>query len=127
MSDAFHTLSDFDLGNGAQGQFQLDNYGHVLQSLFFFRHTGGKIDAEKRKMLQRLTAEAIRFWKRVDNGIWEERETHDFTYGKVMCWLAFTSGFLPEETPAQRGMRSRPSSAVDAGANDRKSQPAGRP
>ncbi len=76
------------IGNAAQEQFQLDNYGHILQSLFFFRHTGGKIDAEKRRMVRRLTAEAIRFWKRADNGIWEERETHDFTYGKIMCWVA---------------------------------------
>ena len=76
------------IGNGAQEQFQLDNYGHVLQSLFFFRHTGGKIDAQKRKMAERLTAEAIRFWKRDDNGIWEVRETRAFTYGKVMCWVA---------------------------------------
>lgn len=70
------------IGNAAQEQFQLDNYGHVLQSHFYFRHTGGKIDAKKHKMVERLTAEARRFWRREDNGIWEEREKHDFTYGK---------------------------------------------
>ncbi len=76
------------MGNAADDQFQLDNYGHVLQSLFFFRHTGGKIDADKRKMLEHLTDEAVRFWRKADNGIWEERETSQFTYGKIMCWLA---------------------------------------
>ncbi len=76
------------LGNGALGQFQLDNYGHILQSFFFFRHTGGKIDGDKRKMLIRLTDEAKRFWRRADNGIWEVRETSQFTYGKIMCWVA---------------------------------------
>ncbi len=76
------------LGNGALGQFQLDNYGHVLQSFYFFRHTGGKIDGDKRKMLTRLTDEAKRFWRRADNGIWEVRETSQFTYGKIMCWIA---------------------------------------
>ncbi len=76
------------LGNAALGQFQLDNYGHILQSFFFFRHTGGKIDGDKRKMLTRLTDEAKRFWRRADNGIWEVRETSRFTYGKIMCWVA---------------------------------------
>ncbi|MEP6586510.1 MAG: glycoside hydrolase family 15 protein [Candidatus Udaeobacter sp.] len=76
------------IGNGALGQFQLDNYGHILQSLYFFRHTGGKIDAQKRNMLTQLTDEAVRFWRRADNGIWEVRETSQFTYGKIMCWVA---------------------------------------
>ncbi len=76
------------IGNGAQTQFQLDNYGHILQSFFFFRHTGGKIDGNIRKMLTCLTDEAKRFWRRPDNGIWEVRETSQFTYGKIMCWVA---------------------------------------
>ncbi len=76
------------IGNAAQDQFQLDNYGHVLQSFFFFRHTGGKISATERKMLQQLTEEVVQFWSRADNGIWEVRQTSQFTYGKIMCWLA---------------------------------------
>ncbi|MEP6956315.1 MAG: glycoside hydrolase family 15 protein [Chthoniobacterales bacterium] len=76
------------LGNAAEDQLQLDNYGHVLQSLFFFRHTGGKIDADKRKMLERLTDEAVRFWREADNGVWEERSTSQYTHGKIMCWMA---------------------------------------
>ncbi len=76
------------MGNAAEDQFQLDNYGHVLQSFFFFRHTGGKIDAERREMLERLTEEAVRSWRKEDNGIWEERDTSQFTYGKIMCWVA---------------------------------------
>lgn len=76
------------IGNRAQDQFQLDNYGHLLQSLFFFVQTGGKIDADKRKMIKHLTGEAMRFWPRNDNGIWEGPETQKFTYGKVMCWVA---------------------------------------
>ncbi|PZR71956.1 MAG: hypothetical protein DLM52_13775, partial [Chthoniobacterales bacterium] len=76
------------MGNAAEEQFQLDNYGHVVQSLFFFRHTGGKLDADKRKMLETLTDEVLRYWREEDNGIWEVRETSQYTYGKVMCWVA---------------------------------------
>ncbi|MGI9173351.1 MAG: glycoside hydrolase family 15 protein [Chthoniobacterales bacterium] len=76
------------IGNGAEDQFQLDNYGHILLSLFYFRHTGGKIDAQRRQMVEEITAEVIKLWRRDDNGIWEVREKHAFTYGKIMCWLA---------------------------------------
>jgi GH15 family glucan-1,4-alpha-glucosidase len=76
------------IGNAAGEQFQLDNYGHLFQALFFFQHTGGQIDGDKKKMMQRLAEEASRFWKKEDNGIWEVRETHPFTYGKIMCWVA---------------------------------------
>jgi len=76
------------IGNRAKEQFQLDNYGHLLQSLFFFRHTGGKIDAKKKQMLVRLTEEAVRFWREADNGIWEGPEQEQYTYGKLMCWVA---------------------------------------
>ncbi|CAN5473899.1 glycoside hydrolase family 15 protein [soil metagenome] len=75
-------------GNRAQDQFQLDNYGHLLQSLFFFEHAGGKLAADKREMLKRLSEEAARFWRKDDNGIWEGADQHQFTYGKVMCWVA---------------------------------------
>ncbi len=76
------------LGNRAQEQFQLDNYGHLLQSLYYFMHTGGKIDRPKREMISKLTAEAMAFWREGDNGIWEGPETLQYTYGKVMCWAA---------------------------------------
>ena len=76
------------MGNAAEDQLQLDNYGHVLQSLFYFRHTGGTISADKRKMLEQLTEEAVRHWREEENGIWEVRETSQFTYGKIMCWVA---------------------------------------
>lgn len=76
------------IGNRAAEQLQLDNYGHILQSFLYFRHSGGEIDRTKRKILERLTEEVKRFWRRPDNGIWEEPEQQDFTYGKVMCWVA---------------------------------------
>ena len=76
------------VGNRAIRQFQLDNYGYVMQSFYFFQQTGAKLDADTRKMLRRLTDEVLRFWEQPDNGVWEETEARQFTYGKVMCWLA---------------------------------------
>jgi GH15 family glucan-1,4-alpha-glucosidase len=51
-------------------------------------HTGGKIDAPKREMIEKLTAEVIRFWRAEENGIWEVMDKRPFTYGKIMCWVA---------------------------------------
>lgn len=86
--DGYSGSTPVHIGNRAQDQFQLDNYGYLLQSLFFFHHTGGKIDGKKRKMLLRLTEEAMRFWRKPDNGVWEVTENYQFTYGKIMCWIA---------------------------------------
>ena len=38
------------IGNRAAGQFQLDNYGHLLEAFYYFRHTGGRIDLRTRKL-----------------------------------------------------------------------------
>lgn len=75
-------------GNGAEGQLQLDNYGHFLQSLFFWTHTGGKLDNEKRGMASEALAVLRRRWHEPDNGIWEPRDRRQRTYSKVSAWLA---------------------------------------
>lgn len=74
-------------GNRAAGQIQLDNYGYVLQSLFFWRHTGGRIDRQTRSLMQRLSCYLVRHWQQPDNGIWELPEARQHTFGKVMAWL----------------------------------------
>jgi GH15 family glucan-1,4-alpha-glucosidase len=76
------------IGNRAARQFQLDNYGHLLQAFYYFRHTGGKIDSKTRKLLDCLTKDVVRYWQNPDNGIWETPEKKHYTYGKIMAWIA---------------------------------------
>ncbi|CAN5525018.1 glycoside hydrolase family 15 protein [soil metagenome] len=88
-------------GNRAEDQLQLDNYGHFLQSLFYWKHTGGKLDAPKRRMA-RDTLDALRdAWREPDNGIWEPQEREQHTYSKVSAWIAFQRagdlGFVSKE------------------------------
>lgn len=76
------------VGNRARGQFQLDVYGDLLQSLAFWTHTGGKLDRRKRQLAMRAIEVVRRSWREPDNGIWEEPERRQTSYGKVSAWLA---------------------------------------
>ncbi|HSH39665.1 MAG TPA: glycoside hydrolase family 15 protein [Chthoniobacterales bacterium] len=75
-------------GNRAHAQLQLDNSGHMLQSLLFWKHTGGKLDRRKRNLGCAALQTVRREWRQPDNGIWEVVERRQFTYGKVSAWLA---------------------------------------
>lgn len=41
------------VGNRAARQFQLDNYGHLLEAFYYFRNTGGKLTPEIMQLLNR--------------------------------------------------------------------------
>lgn len=78
------------IGNAAHGQVQLDAYGEVIDALHHAKRTG--IDGMERTwalqcaLLDHLEA----VWKQPDAGIWEVRgEPRQFTYTKVMAWVAF--------------------------------------
>jgi GH15 family glucan-1,4-alpha-glucosidase len=78
------------VGNGAQGQLQLDVYGEVMALLYRARKGGIPEDdaawALQREMLTKLE----KLWHRPDAGIWEIRgEPRHFTFSKVMSWVAF--------------------------------------
>jgi GH15 family glucan-1,4-alpha-glucosidase len=76
------------IGNRAARQFQLDNYGHLLEAFYYFRHTGGKLSPEVMKLLKRLTEDVALCWQEPDNGIWEDPATKHYTHSKVMAWVA---------------------------------------
>ncbi len=77
------------IGNAAAGQFQLDVYGEVIDTLHHARLGGLESDATtwaiQRKMLEHLAAA----WANPDQGLWEVRgRRRHFTYSKVMAWVA---------------------------------------
>ncbi len=78
------------IGNAASEQLQLDVYGEVADALFH-AHRGGiefrKVDL---RLLQTLTQHLAKIWQEPDDGIWEVRGgRQQFTYSKVMAWVAF--------------------------------------
>jgi GH15 family glucan-1,4-alpha-glucosidase len=78
------------VGNGAHRQLQLDVYGEIMDVLYQARR-GGIAHSESGwdmqiAMLQRLERE----WREPDASIWEVRgPPQQFTYSKVMAWVAF--------------------------------------
>lgn len=76
-------------GNHAASDLQLDNYGYILQSLLYWKHSGGKLDEPKRRVANEAIAVLRQRWREADNGIWEGAERRQHTHSKVSAWLAF--------------------------------------
>jgi GH15 family glucan-1,4-alpha-glucosidase len=80
-------------GNAAMDQLQLDIYGEALYALAEGRNVGIQPGyrgwQETARMLDWLSDN----WDRPDEGIWETRGGRkDFTYSRVMTWVAFDRG-----------------------------------
>ena len=77
------------VGNAAVDQFQLDIYGEVMDCLHQARK-GGLADDDVAWEVQRaLMGFVADHWRDPDEGIWEVRGgRRDFTYSKMMAWVA---------------------------------------
>ncbi|MCC6175651.1 MAG: glycoside hydrolase family 15 protein [Chloroflexi bacterium] len=77
------------IGNGAQGQLQLDVYGEVIDAVAMFARRGGRFSRDTVKLLDSLGHTVCKRWREPDEGIWEGRSgrSHN-THSKVLCWVA---------------------------------------
>ncbi|MFE2109036.1 glycoside hydrolase family 15 protein [Kitasatospora sp. NPDC059463] len=75
-------------GNAAADQLQLDIYG---EAAYAFAAGGGDMGALRGwDAFRRLVDWLTEHWDRADEGVWETRGgRQDFTYSRVMCWVAF--------------------------------------
>ena len=81
------------IGNGAAGQLQLDIYGEALDAVYAVDHSGIEIGQKGWVALTRLLDWLAGNWDQPEEGIWETRGGRkDFTYGRLMCWVAFDRG-----------------------------------
>jgi GH15 family glucan-1,4-alpha-glucosidase len=81
------------VGNGAEDQLQLDVFGELLDTVFVWALNGGRISRELWGELTAIINVACDRWEEPDAGLWEVRgEYRDFTYSKVMCWVAVDRG-----------------------------------
>ncbi|SCF60423.1 glycoside hydrolase family 15 protein [Streptomyces sp. Ncost-T10-10d] len=81
------------IGNGAADQLQLDIYGEAVYAV----SQGGEIAQQATYQGWRALARTLDWftenWNRPDEGIWETRGGRkDFTYSRVMSWVAFDHG-----------------------------------
>ncbi|MGE0257801.1 MAG: glycoside hydrolase family 15 protein [Alphaproteobacteria bacterium] len=78
------------IGNAAFEQLQLDVYGELMDALHAC-HRYGLEDSPVAWNLQKALLDYLEnIWDRPDRGIWEIRgEPRQFTFSKIMCWVAF--------------------------------------
>ncbi|MDQ0939912.1 glycoside hydrolase family 15 protein [Streptomyces sp. V1I1] len=78
------------IGNGAADQLQLDIYGEALDSIYFAHQHGIQLDHGGWTSLHTLLDWLTDHWDQAEEGLWETRGGRkDFTYGRVMSWVAF--------------------------------------
>lgn len=103
------------IGNAASSQLQLDIYGEMLDSFFHSQSKMGRHTEDDFRILTLLLEHLEKIWEQPDSGIWEMRGgPKDFTYSKMMCWVAFDRAALLAEqlnydAPIQRWKKIRDS------------------
>ena len=102
------------IGNAANRQIQLDIYGEMLDSFFHAQGSMRRHTEDDFRVLVLLLKNLEKIWQQPDDGIWEPRGgLQQFTYSKMMAWVAFDRAVilaeqLKYEAPVERwkGIRS---------------------
>lgn len=86
------------IGNAASAQVQLDIYGEMIDSFFHAQHKMGRHTENDFRVLVLLLKHLKQIWHEPDEGIWETRSgPQQFTYSKLMAWVAFDRAVLLAE------------------------------
>jgi GH15 family glucan-1,4-alpha-glucosidase len=81
------------VGNAAYGQFQLDIYGELMDSVYLYNKYGVPISYDLWTHLRGLLNWVCDNWQQPDRSIWEVRsQPQQFVYSKLMCWVALDRG-----------------------------------
>jgi len=86
------------IGNAASLQVQLDIYGEMMDSFFHAQHSMFCHSELDFRVLVVLLNHLETIWQKPDEGIWETRGgPQQFTYSKMMAWVAFDRAVLLAE------------------------------
>ena len=78
------------IGNAASSQVQLDIYGEVMNCFYQAHRSIGHHTEDDFCVMAKLMLQLEKIWGKPDSGIWEVRgEPQQFTYSKMMTWVAF--------------------------------------
>jgi GH15 family glucan-1,4-alpha-glucosidase len=81
------------VGNGAADQLQLDIYGEAIDSIYFADQHGITTSHHGWQRVCDLLNWVTENWDQPEEGIWETRGgRQDFTYGRLMNWVALDRG-----------------------------------
>jgi GH15 family glucan-1,4-alpha-glucosidase len=91
--EGYRGSSPVRIGNGAADQLQLDIYGEAIDSLYFANQHGLEGGHAGWRRLSDILNWLVDNWNQPEEGIWETRGgRQDFTYGRLMSWVAFDRG-----------------------------------
>ncbi|MEO6090275.1 MAG: glycoside hydrolase family 15 protein [Umezawaea sp.] len=81
------------IGNAAGGQLQLDIHGELFDAMHRAHQAGLRVGRQGWRALSGVLDWLADNWDQPDEGIWETRGgRQDFTYSRVMSWMAFDRG-----------------------------------
>lgn len=96
------------IGNGAADQLQLDIYGEALDAVWYLDQHGFELGHRGWLAICTLLEWLVDNWDQPEEGIWETRGGRkDFTYGRLMCWVAFDRAIRLATTRGRPGPVSR--------------------
>jgi GH15 family glucan-1,4-alpha-glucosidase len=101
------------VGNAASVQVQLDVYGELMDAYLHAHLAMGGETAAAFDLLRNIVEHLETIWDKPDQGIWESRgEPQQFTYSKIMTWVAFdravhAASRLGCEAPVERWTQIR--------------------
>ncbi|MEO1020139.1 MAG: glycoside hydrolase family 15 protein, partial [Pseudomonadota bacterium] len=91
--DGYRGSKPVRVGNGAYNQLQLDIYGELMDAAYLYNKYGAPISHGLWLNLRSIVDWVCDNWRRQDEGIWEVRSgRQQFTYSKLMCWVAIDRG-----------------------------------
>ncbi|HEY7045353.1 MAG TPA: glycoside hydrolase family 15 protein [Nocardioidaceae bacterium] len=88
--DGYQHSRPVRIGNGAATQVQMDIFGEAMDSVFFASEHGIDVGHHGWLAITEMIDWLCDNWDQPGEGIWESRGgQQDFTYGRVMSWVAF--------------------------------------
>nr|WP_030110961.1 glycoside hydrolase family 15 protein [Kutzneria albida]AHH99713.1 hypothetical protein KALB_6353 [Kutzneria albida DSM 43870] len=91
--EGYRGSSPVRIGNGASDQLQLDIYGELLDGIHHADRHGLRVGHQGWQALTGLLDWLADNWDQPEEGIWEVRGGREnFTYGRLMSWVAFDRG-----------------------------------
>ncbi|PKK78403.1 Six-hairpin glycosidase [Rhizophagus irregularis] len=96
--DGYRSSKPVRIGNGAYDHLQLDIYGELLDAVYLYNKYGSPLSYDMWQSIRKLVNYVCDNWEKEDMSIWEVRgKKQNFTYSKIMCWVAVDRGIRLSE------------------------------
>jgi GH15 family glucan-1,4-alpha-glucosidase len=86
--DGYRRSRPVILGNGAQDQLQLGNFGDVFDMTYQYAGDGHALAPGEALRLAEAADYLCRIWEQPDASIWELSDRRQYTQGKLAAWIA---------------------------------------